>query len=84
MHCGPGETIPVSTFDQSVCDGIEEISGLGYFGEEKAFSASWVQMNGIKYEMESMLITSIVQEFRDYSNLDSPINLGIIPILIPL
>ena len=62
MHCGPGETIPVSAFDQSVCDGIKEISGLGYFEEENAFSASWVQLNGIKYEIGSLLITSIVQE----------------------
>ena len=62
MHCGPGETIPVSAFDQSVCDGIKEISGLGYFDKENAFSASWVQMNDRKYEMGSLLITSIVQE----------------------
>ena len=31
MHCGRGETIPVSAFDQSVCDGMKEISGLGNF-----------------------------------------------------
>ena len=62
MHCGPGETIPVFAFDQSVCDGIKEVSGMGYFDKENAFSASWVQMNDSKYEMGSLLIASIVQE----------------------
>ena len=55
MHCGPGETIPVSAFDQSVSDGIKKISSLGYFEEENAFRASWVQLNCMKYEMGSLL-----------------------------
>ena len=35
---------------------------MGYLGEENTFSASWEQLNGIKYEIGSLLITRIVQE----------------------
>ena len=35
---------------------------MGYFGEENTFSASWEQLNGIKYEMGFLVITSIVRE----------------------
>ena len=41
---------------------IKEVSGLGLFEDENVFSASWVQLNGIKYQPGSLLVTSLVQE----------------------
>ena len=38
------------------------MSGLGCFEDELVFSASWVQLNGIKYQLGSLLVTSLVQE----------------------
>ena len=44
---------------------IKEVSGLGLFEDENVFSASWVQLNGIKYQPGSLLVTgtSLVQEY---------------------
>ena len=55
-------TTSVSGFDQIVCESIKEVSGLGYFEDEDVFCASWVQLNGIKYQLGSLLVTSLVQE----------------------
>ena len=41
---------------------IKAVSGLGFFEDEDVFSASWVQLNGIKYQLGSLLVTSLVQE----------------------
>ena len=38
------------------------MSGLGCFEDEFVFSASWVRLNGIKYQLGSLLVTSLVQE----------------------
>ena len=38
------------------------MSGLGFFEDEDVFSGSWVQLNGIKYQPGSLLVTSLVQE----------------------
>lgn len=59
---GPGETMTLSDIDESVCSSMKECAGLGFFEDETVFSASWVEVNGMKYQKGCILITGIVQE----------------------
>lgn len=57
---GPGETRPLSDLDIQLSSALKECAD--FFEDEAVFCASWIEVNGLKYQKGCVLITGIVHE----------------------